>query len=275
MSFFQAQKPLELNGPYVARIIAPKQLDFQQILPKMKILNIFKIGEKLVLTGHSEDKYKLIVMNIHGNTHFSLPLHSSKIPWKLTEIDQRGIDMIALSYVESNIIDIINVSKGKLETKIEIPDKCRALAPYRSNLCVIVYKHILLVDHKGKIIKDTRLPSDDVDYMFVHKEQIIYTYIETLYCCDFEGELLWKFKPEGIRFVSDLAVDGCGNSYVSGSSPYRVLVISADGTQQKTLLFEDTLVSIRFDSKTNCLLVFPSKDASIVRLYDVHVRSFQ
>ncbi|CAC5378537.1 unnamed protein product [Mytilus coruscus] len=268
----QAQTPVtSMTGPYILNSF-PRTFDLKDLLPEMAVLDILKMGERLVITGCSKGENKLFVINTSDSSYLCHTLRHSN-PWKITEVDVLGADMVALSYPISHTIEIINISTGEVEHVIHVSGRCYALSQSGENLCLIVERSIQIVNlHNGSVIDSHCLPSDGVDYICPYKDGILYTYINALFYCDYKGTIHWKFKNEHIMFLSDVATDSRGYIYVTAAKPYDIILISSDGKEHQTFLQGDALMKIHFDMRNNCLLVFKRLN-NVVSLFDINFKT--
>ncbi|XP_052065143.1 uncharacterized protein LOC127704944 isoform X2 [Mytilus californianus] len=268
----QAQTPVtSMTGPYILNSF-PRTFDLNDLLPEMAVLDILKMGERLVITGCSKGENKLFVINTSDSSYLCHTLRHSN-PWKITEVDVLGADMVALSYPKSHTIEIINISTGEVENVIHVSGRCYALSQSGENLCLIVERSIQIVNlHDGSVIDSHCLPSDGVDYICPYKDGILFTYINALYYCDYKGAIHWEFKNEHIMFLSDVATDSRGYIYVTTAKPYDIILISSDGKEHQTFLQGDALMKIHFDMRNNCLLVFKRLN-NVVSLFDINFKT--
>lgn len=260
-----------MTGPYISNSF-PRTFDLKDLLPEMTVLDILKMGERLVITCCSKGENKLFVINTSDRNCLCHTLRHSN-PWKITEVDFLGANMVALSYPISNTIEMINISTGAVENTITVSGRCYALSQRGENLCLIVDRNIQIVKLKdGSVIDEHRLPSDGVDYICPYKDGILYTCINVLYYCDYKGIIYWKFENEHIMFLSDVATDSRGYIYVTTAKPYEIILVSSEGKDHQRLLHGDAQMKIHFDMPNNCLLVFEISK-NVVSLYDINFKT--
>ncbi|CAC5378543.1 unnamed protein product [Mytilus coruscus] len=250
-------------------------------LESISVRDILKMDEKIVITVTGADNNKLLVIDITTKERVFYKLQYSK-PWKITECCAVGMDIVALSHPDDNIIQMINIKTGERLRSFKVNGTCIGLTQCEENLCVVSkvsewvnYATLQMITIHGKLIWSKSLSTDSIDYMAVYKDKLLYTYIDTLYCCDFNGKVISQFKREGM-IVSDVTTDAYGNIYVSTMRPCNVAILSGDCKNYKCLFTPadelDTcrLVRIFYDKRNNCLLVYKRlSNQSSVSLYDL------
>ncbi|CAG2239306.1 AASDH [Mytilus edulis] len=84
-----------------------------------------------------------------------------------------------------------------------------------------------------------------------------------LYCCNLQGQVMWKFQGKELKELHGVTTDKHDNVYIAGAFSHNVIVISNTGTHFKELINKSDKViqpiAIFYDKSNDCLLVCNAK----------------
>ncbi|XP_052073658.1 uncharacterized protein LOC127711596 [Mytilus californianus] len=172
-------------------------------------------------------------------------------------------ERLAFSYERSNEVCIFNVQTLQTEKRIDFKEKCYGLSYDGKNLYAAGTSTIHCVEMTDDLVRISSVPvnTNSVAFLSVHGDRLYYANYDnhTVYCSEKNGEELWSFKNEIMKFPIGITTDQYGNTYVACTQSNNVLVISADGKKYKELLNAfDGLVNPRaifYEKSDNRLLV--------------------
>ncbi|CAG2256675.1 unnamed protein product [Mytilus edulis] len=222
------------------------------------ITSCIKIGNTLVFIDHRNNQ--LIICNSDGTDIHDIPL--SYAPWYITEIDN---NTVAVSCVDDNTIQIINISTRSVTSSINTSSYCYGISYKDNNLYVVIDTSIIhVMDLTGKVRRTCTipLPSDGINDITVDRDRLVcIDYITlSIYCCSLDGKLMWKFEIDETQdLIRGVTTDNEGNVYVTDKKTHTVIVVSDDGKHHRELLTKsdglDTPRGIYYDKRENVLLV--------------------
>lgn len=232
--------------------------------------------EKMLFADWSENK-KLMMFNIDG-THFKDVGVTGK-PYDITCLDG---ERIAVSFPEDNLIQIfddVGANDYPIYQSIKMSDQCWGIFYRCSKLFVGCNGHkIQIINLSGTSERTIPAKVNTVYCVNADSDYVYYTdeINNSVYCCDFNGEELWKFHDPSLKYPCSVMCNRDGYVFVVGNISQNVLVISADGQQSKTLLGKldslDGPAGLCFNSKSSRLLVVLASFKGIAGLYDVKVK---
>ncbi|CAG2224255.1 unnamed protein product [Mytilus edulis] len=115
--------------------------------------------------------------------------------YDITEIDT---DRIAVTYPNSNCIEILNIKETTVEAKIGCKGRCFGLSHYNGNIFTIVQDHgILMMDLSGTILQTINIDiHSSVYFITVTDDKLYYTdeSRNTVNCCNLAGEKDMDFR---------------------------------------------------------------------------------
>ncbi|XP_063402598.1 uncharacterized protein LOC134686776 [Mytilus trossulus] len=175
-----------------------------------------------------------------------------------------GDDSIAVTSGESFNINIIDLNKQQLTKTIKV----------KSNNDGVAYKdgHLIYCSRK-KGLKMISLSDESVTnvtkktipwqaHVTTFGDKLFYTndIKHRVTCCDFHGNILWKFcDTRVLREPCGISVDNDGNVFVAGYRSGNVVVISPDGQHHRQLISHDDQLKypqgLHYDTSSNTLLV--------------------
>ncbi|XP_063447284.1 transcription intermediary factor 1-alpha-like [Mytilus trossulus] len=228
--------------------------------------------EKLLFADWSDNK-KLIMFNIDGTHNRDIGVTGK--PYDITRLDG---DRIAVSFPEDNIVQIFDVvSNGyPIYQNIKMTDQCWAIFYNDEKLFVGCNGHkIQVMNLSGRILQTVPAKVNTVYCVNANNDCVYYSdeINNTVYCCDLEGNELWKFRDPSLKYPCALAYNREGYVFVVGNLSQNILVTSSDGQQSKSLLSKldgvDGPAGIYFDQRSSRLLVVSASFKGVVALYDV------
>ncbi|XP_063448321.1 uncharacterized protein LOC134727856 [Mytilus trossulus] len=180
-------------------------------------------------------------------------------------VDMHRIDF---SYETNRNVGIFNMQTLQTEKKITFSEKCYGLTYDGNQLYTVGETTIFCVEltDNDERISSVPVNTSDVAYISVYRDRLYYAdYTKhTIYCCYKNGEEIWSFKTVEMMFPVGITTDKYGNAYVTCSITNKVLVVSADGKQDKEILkaFDGLVVprAIHYDKSENRLLVCNAKN---------------
>lgn len=233
----------------------PKSFDIEHKYPGIIVFEILKMKREIVFTGikdHNKKQHQLFVANTDNYNTQCFDLENK--PYNITSLDD---DIVALSYPEQRKVDMINIKTGRLDQSIKV--KSFAIFQIDDQLFVIDLGKIKWITKAGCYIESFNLPTHMIDHISVYEKRLYYTCNESLYCCELNGTLIWKFKPKNEKRLSGVTTDRHGSIYVSSADPVNVLVISHEGHFLQDISYdfsnETKPVKLHFDKQDNYLAI--------------------
>ncbi|XP_052081879.1 uncharacterized protein LOC127719680 [Mytilus californianus] len=227
--------------------------------------------ETIVLCDSKYNSDCIQILHPHGELIFKIPTASSYHS-DVTYIDYRTV---AVSSDVQQQVHIINVDTKAMKT-IPTTDSCYGITHREGSLlCCIQGKGIQsvnLLSEKSTTIVNCNLST--LSSINFAAKKIFYTNQKrnSVTCCDTEGNIIWTFRDASVvKDLRRIAVDNVGNVYIVSYSQNKLVVLSADGQQNRQLLSEkDGLLkpyAICYDKNKNRLLIFNRKNTGF--LFDV------
>ncbi|CAC5369860.1 unnamed protein product [Mytilus coruscus] len=263
-SFAQAQTPVKYNLP--VSVTLRQQFNIKKSENEIQnICSCIKTGNTLVLTDWSNKR--LIICNSDGTIINHIPLFYP--PWYITELDS---DTVAVSCTNDKTILIIHISTRSVTSTIKTRGNCDGISYHNNNLYVVIWSIIHVMDLTGKLIHTIPLPSADIYDITVERGRFVCIDDTSIYCCSFDGKLMWKLIKENIQDLRRVTTDNEGNVYVIDAYTDTVLVVNDDGQHYREIITKsDGLVKpsgIYFDKNENILFVCNYSDGKAF-LFDV------
>lgn len=201
-------------------------------------------------------KKRLVICDKDGNYKQQIELSSN--PWSLSVINDNDV---AVSY-HQHYIEIINISTRQVKNKIETSGEPLCVA-YKKELLyvVIVGGKIEVLNLNGELTRSFSCPVLHVGAIVIGSNRMFLNedFKPTVYCCNLDGVVIWRFTNDKIKFPIRLTTDEYGDVFVTSQMPANVVVVSSDGQQYKELLTQtDGLqmpTGIHYDKSSSCLLV--------------------
>lgn len=224
-------------------------------------------GKFVVLLDHQSAK--LLIYNIDGS--YNRDIRLSGKPQKLTIIDD---NLLAVSY-NRLFCELILFNTGELSMKIFTTGHSLDIAFQKGHLFIVVdMRRIEVTDIRGILKRTINCPSSSVQYIATDENMMFLSdpINNALYCCDFNGSIIWQFVHPMMRYPCGVTTDGSCNVYVTCHKSSNVFVVSPHGIQHKVLLCEKEQHSpsgIYYDKINNRLLVCSMSNRNVF-LYNVN-----
>lgn len=183
-------------------------------------------------------------------------------------------ELVAVTYNDCCLIDIININTGNVTKRIKTNDSCSKIS-YENGLMYAVFKHstIKVMNMFGNVIRSFPSPSFYINYIKIDKDRLFLTdyHDNILYCYDLQGQLKWKFSCKRIKELHGVTTDRHGHVYIAGALSNNIIVLENTGKYFKELVNpSDEVIKpiiIFYDKSNNCLLVCNAKGS--VSLFDI------
>ncbi|VDI57014.1 Hypothetical predicted protein [Mytilus galloprovincialis] len=183
-------------------------------------------------------------------------------------------DLVAVTYDDCCLIDIININTEKIWKRIKTIDSCFKIS-HENGLIYAAIKDTMIkvMNMAGNVIRSFSSPSFFISFIKVDKERLFLTdyHDNILYCCNLQGQVMWKFQGKELKELHGVTTDKHDNVYIAGAFSHNVIVISNTGTHFKELINKSDKViqpiAIFYDKSNDCLLVCNAKGS--VFLFDI------
>ena len=227
---------------------------------------------KLLFANWSDNK-KLMIFNIDG-TH-SRDIGLTCKPYDIARLDG---ERIAVSFPEDYIVQIFDVIGNgyPIYQNIKMADQCWGIFYNNDKLFVGCNGHkVQIMDLSGHIVKTMPAKVNTVYCLHVDANFVYYTdeINNTVFCCDFDGNEIWKFRDPSLKYPCSVAYSPTGYVFVVGTISQNVMVMAPNGQQSKSLLSKldglDGPAGIHYDAQSNRLVVVLASFKGLVALYDV------
>ncbi|XP_063397713.1 uncharacterized protein LOC134682046 [Mytilus trossulus] len=268
------KKLIEFQPTKLQIVQSPVSVSVSKPIDNIEIQNIVKINvsksqnsstlwSAVVLTnGQLIFKWiagkDIVIYNVDGTFARYQPVNDNVKYMAIVDSER-----LAFSFEKSNEVGIFNVQTLQTEKRIVFKENCYGLEYDGKNLYAAGTTTIQCVEMKNEPVHLSSIPmkTNPVNFLSVHEDRLYYTNYKnhTVYCSNKNGDEIWSFKNEIMKFPIGVTTDQHGNTYVSCTYSNNVLVISADGKNYKELLnASDGLVNPRaifYDIRNNRLLV--------------------
>ncbi|CAG2258103.1 unnamed protein product [Mytilus edulis] len=144
---------------------------------------------------------KLMEYNNNGQHIRDIPV--SDKPHSLTLVDT---DRIAVTYVASKYLEIINTKNTSERKRVNCSNLCLGISYQDQKLYVIVYQQgIVVMDLNGKTLNTIDINVYSVFHITTTSDRIYYTDqgSNTVHCCSMTGQKIWVFKDQSISNRED------------------------------------------------------------------------
>ncbi|XP_063435981.1 uncharacterized protein LOC134716896 [Mytilus trossulus] len=222
---------------------------------------------KLIFADFTNNK-RLVILNADGVVNGEIHLAA---PYDVTSIDDRRVAVI-----QSKQIQIIDLVSKKVEKTLYVKNSSSSGISYGNDMLWFYEsgKGILMLK-----LTETNDPitvvndSDTGNWNFIASFQnnIYQTNRNnnTVTCYNVSGEKVWEFKDETvINSPRSVAVDQYSNVYVTSIGNSRIVVISPDGSQSRTLISGVNSWGIDIDKERRMLMV-TELPSDVVRVYKI------
>ncbi|XP_052079892.1 uncharacterized protein LOC127718037 [Mytilus californianus] len=176
-------------------------------------------------------------------------------PYDIAVID---LNRIVVTYGDALYLEIMNNNTFHIENSISLKNSCLEVSHEDGKLYVVYKNEIQVMDLSGRQLKKIKAAAKGVACIKTSRDKIFYADYNTnqILCCRLNGEELWKFKCDLIKFPHDITVDSYHNVYVVGYISNNLTIIQHDGKDSRTLLTESdgqnrpTVVNFDTDKST-------------------------
>ncbi|CAG2247779.1 unnamed protein product [Mytilus edulis] len=197
-------------------------------------------------------------MNTSNKVEYTIPFLARYSKFDVACLDDSTVAVSTGRSRKMHGISIVDLAKKNIITFIDLHDDPSGITyDGKSLICCVVGKDLHVVscaDYSVTTVPNTATPW--YSYVATHADKIFYTNPDkhTVACCLYSGELVWKFKDEGVlEYPQGITIDNNRNAFVTGMDSCNVVVISPDGRQYNQILTKedglDRPTSIFFDKK--------------------------
>ncbi|XP_071147614.1 uncharacterized protein [Mytilus edulis] len=215
----------------------------------------------------------ICVFNSNGSSLKTIPVQPN-YAYDVVAMDKH-IVAVTSPHLRKNRIVSINIHNKEM-TIIETEHKCYSVTFNDGKFQTISPNlGIITIDAKnGKTVSTIEI---DLSWnasltSFESKLYVCDPKLNTVSCCDMEGNNIWSFKDDAvIKKPGGIAVDGMGNVYVTNEDMHNVIVISPDGNQTRQLLSQSDGLkkprAIQYNRRQNRLMVANKSEKAF--LFDI------
>ncbi|CAC5367691.1 unnamed protein product [Mytilus coruscus] len=184
-----------------------------------------------------ENRGKVNLLTSDGKLQKQLPIPGEA--WSVTQINQ---DTIAITYPWESAIKIFNMDETVTKV-ITLGKQCSGLSCSKNSLAVGLRRSgIRIIDLEGNTVKSIQIESKPSLFYLVYcndtviySETIISSTCNAVSCVDESGKKIWQYNMD-LAGPKGLCLDTYGNIIVADFGSDRIIVISKDGKDSKTLL---------------------------------------
>ncbi|VDH95491.1 Hypothetical predicted protein [Mytilus galloprovincialis] len=231
------------------------------------MLDCVIVRNKLVFTDISNEK--LLVYNNDGSSNRDIKLSAG--PCFVSVLSD---DNVAVSY-KLNYIEIISVNMGRVRSVIGTNGQASGIAHHNELLYVVIdKKKIDIMFQMGEIVGSFPCPSESIWIIETNQNKLFLAeaFGGNLYCCTMNGEVIWKFSDDNMRFLLGVAADSCGNLFMTLRDHHTVVSVTPDGKHNKEILTRrdgmNCPTGIYYDKSNDCMLVCNQRNGDAF-LYDI------
>ncbi|CAG2258105.1 unnamed protein product [Mytilus edulis] len=212
---------------------------------------------------------KLMEYNTNGQHIRDIPV--SDRPDSLTLMDT---DRIAVTYGESEYLEIINTKNTSERKRVNCSDNCWGISYQDQKLYVLVLQQgIVVMDLNGKTLNTIDIDVSGVYFITTTSDRIYYTNYNsnTVHCCSMTGQEIWEFKDKSISCPRGISVDHNQNVFVVGETSNNLTLIQHDGKDSKVLCTDRDGIKSHYAvnyNKQKKIVCLSYKDGSVA-LYQV------
>lgn len=267
--------PLKQPHVDVPWIFKPVQLKLMNKFSIKKGQNGLYINSGIILEDGRivlTDKYNSRMMLYTESGTYQRDVALSGSPWDVTEV---GKNEIAVSFPDSNLIEVVDIKTGSVIHKYKISGQCSGVEFVDGKITVSVAGDgIQVLDMKGHKLKTLPVEVTRETFLTGFAEKLYYTdyTTHTVHCTTFDHEQVYKFNHDELNFPQAISVDSDGHVFVTGFISNTLLCISPDGQHRQVLLRQadglNSPTAVFFDRKRKLLLVC-TNSASTVGIYEI------
>ncbi|XP_071170482.1 E3 ubiquitin-protein ligase TRIM71-like [Mytilus edulis] len=220
---------------------------------------------KLIFADFTNNK-RLVIMNADGTLDGELKLSA---PYDVTSIDDRRV-----AVNQSKQIQIIDLVSKKVENTLHVKNSIASgiaygndmLLFYESGKGILMFK-LTETNDPITVVNDSN--TGNWNFIASFQNNIYRTSNHTVTCYNVSGEKVWEFKDKNvISLPRSVAVDQYSNVYVASTGKRRIVVISPDGLQSRTLISNVDSWGIDIDTERHMLMV-TELPSDFVRVYKI------
>ncbi|CAC5408357.1 unnamed protein product [Mytilus coruscus] len=186
-----------------------------------------------ILVANYKPDNHLIEYSDSGEHIRDIPV--SSMPYDIALIDP---SRIVVTYGDASFLEIMNSNTFSVEKKICLQESCLGVSHEDGKLYIIHGHSVLVLDYSGRKIKTMKTASMHVTCMYASRDRIVYSDWKNnkVHCCNLNGEELWQFENDSIKFPRAVQADNHNNVYVVGYVSNNLTIIQYDGKDSRTLL---------------------------------------
>lgn len=223
---------------------------------------VFNCQGKLLLIDNNERK--LYVFTLSAECEDVLIFKEK--PFDITTVNA---NVVAITFPDSESVDLIDLIKMKIIKNIHVGEKCYGIDYDSKNLIVRCIESIKVVNLMGAVLNTIHVQSSPAGYVAHYQNNIYYSYNSSLLSIDITGNEQFAIQDPHLETIEGIATDFEGNIYVTGKNSNNVWEISGtDGSQRRKII--PVLVApkvIAFNETKNRFLVTYDKSNTVI--YDL------
>ncbi|XP_063418519.1 tripartite motif-containing protein 16-like [Mytilus trossulus] len=254
------QAQIEINVPITESIsdIKPQLINSFQMSSErnLNVTSCLILPNGNLLIANSTKNSNLKEYSYTGEHIRDIPISG----W-LNDIVLIDLDRIVVTYTNTSFLEIRNNNTFNVEKKISLQKYCWGVSHADGKLYVVHGDSIQVLDLSGRQLKTIKTASTSVSRIFASRDRIVYSDWEsnTVHCRNLNGDEIWQFVNDSIKFPVGVKADNSNNIYVVGYTSNNLTVIQHDGKDSRTLLTEsdglNRLNAVFFDKDKRTLLI--------------------
>lgn len=226
---------------------------------------------------NTDSRKQLLAVNADGKLEYTVPLAMRPETFDLVCIDDYTVVHTTgcTGYGRVGIL-IIDLTTRRVKHWVDLPARSYGITfDGKSILCCCAGNEIIVIsctDYSKTTIPNTVM--SPFSHITSYNNKIFYTnpYENKVYCCLYNGELVWEFKKESVlKEPRGITVDDKGIIFVLEMGCNSVVVISSDGKHYKQLQIDQFDIpkpsSIYFDKFKKQILL--TNEDNFANLYDI------
>ena len=246
-------------------LIERQNLSIQPACGEINGCEIMENGDLLII-----DSFNKVLTYWYKNGNNQKRRVFEQTPCDVTRLDGNEV-AIATSDACVTVIDCKSKNL-KILRSYPVNRKCSGI-DYQNGTQIIVTGDTVLSIHnlKNDVKLDVDRQCENVNRISCHKDKIVCSdeNNDSVYCINFSGKVVWKFRDACLRKPFGIASDNKGYIYVAGQDSNNVVVIAPDGRNKRVLLsgfFRPRSLAI---SKSQNKLLVSDEGAQTLLLYDI------
>ncbi|XP_052085926.1 uncharacterized protein LOC127723380 [Mytilus californianus] len=182
--------------------------------------------------------------------------------------------LVAVTLVERKEVVVIDLNRSEIQRSFPVTNRCFGIVFKDGKFYVCCdHKMVQVLNLSGEILSTLSLV-EPATYCSMFNDRLYFATQDStneVYCCDFNGNVHWKFDCQESSFPLGIANDNSGNTFVTCRKNNTVILIGKNGTDSRILLSEEDKlhkpVAIYYNCDKNLLLVCNESGKSL--LFDV------